>query len=373
MHRREFLLGSLGAGVTFVSSPLLASEIETIRAALKQTVGSNDKIVGMTAVTVDHGTTRMASFGSSGVPGVALDGNTVFEIASITKVLTALLLAQMVQSGEVAFNDPVGKYLPESVTLHERDRPITLLDLASYTSGLPNMPTNMPPKWWTLPSPMADYTDAKLYEFLSSYVPEYAPGTHYEYANLGFGLLGVALTRRAGKSFEDLVIDRICRPLELSHTRITLSDEMQRHLAQPHDVQLKPTPLWDMQALAGNGAFRSDATDLTVFLKACMGIKQTSLSAAMARLVETRAPTKLAGTDAALGWFITATKDHEFVWKTGGTGGCTSFLGFSKRDHRGAIVLSNFRWPNGDQDIINIGMKLIDPNHQPIDFTAYFS
>src|SRR5581483_5118699 len=300
INRRGFLWGLMGVGIIAAHRGAFAStqENERIRNLLKQTVGVNDKVAGMVAVTVDELGTHQAAFGSSGVPGVALDGDTVFEIASITKVLTALLLADMVQRGEVAFGDPVQKYLPASVTLHQRGRPITLLDLASYTSGLTNMPDNMPPHWWALPNPLADYSETKLYEFLSSYVPEYEPGTRYEYANLGFGLLGVALARRAGKSYGDLVIERICNPLGLSRTRIALSKEMRRHLVQPHDRELKPTPIWDMQALAGGGAFRSDATDMTVFLKACMGLKQTPLRKAMSRLVETRTPTRLAGTEA---------------------------------------------------------------------------
>jgi CubicO group peptidase (beta-lactamase class C family) len=373
MDRREFLLGSIGAGFAAAHGGgfATAQDTESIRAMLKQPVGVNEKVIGMVAVTVDERGTRKAIFGSSGVPGLNLGSDTVFEIASITKVLTSLLLADMVQRREVAFDDPVAKYLPASLTLHQRGRPITLLDLAAYTSGLPIMPGNMPPKWWTLPNPMVDYTEGKLYEFLSSYVPEYEPGIRYEYANLGFGLLGVALARRAGKSYEELMIERVCNPLGLSHMRITLSDDMRRHLVQPHDLELKPTPLWGMQALAGGGAFRSNAKDLTVFLKACMGLKQTPLSKAMARLIETRTPTRLAGTEAALGWFITSAKDEEFVWKTGGSGGCNSFIGFSTRNRRGAIVLSNFIWSN--QGTINLGMKLIDPDHQSIDFAAFFT
>jgi CubicO group peptidase (beta-lactamase class C family) len=204
-------------------------------------------------------------------------------------------------------------------------------------------------------------------------VPKYEPGTHYEYANLGFGLLGIALARRAGESYEQLVIERVCNPLGLSHTRITLSDDMRRHLVQPHTLEYKPTPLWDMQAMAGGGAFRSNPEDLIAFLKACMRLRQTPLSAAMARLVETRTPTMLTGTEAALGWFITSAEDDEYVWKTGLSGGCNTFIGFSKRSRRGAIVLSNFRWRPVDQGTINLGMKLINPDHQPIDFTAFYA
>jgi CubicO group peptidase (beta-lactamase class C family) len=374
MQRREFMLSSIGAGIAILARGYAATpENEPIRALLKQPVGANEKVVGMIAATVDGSGTRMATFGSSGVQGLSLNSDTVFEIGSITKVLTSLLLADMVQRGEVAFEDPVAKYLPASVTLHERGRPITLLDLASYTSGLPNMPDNFSPSLWATPNPLANYTESKLYEFLSSYVPKYEPGTRYEYANLGFGLLGVALARRAGKGYEELVIERVCNPLGLSHTRVTLSPDMRRHVVQPHTLELKPTPLWEMQALAGGGAFRSNAKDLIVILKACMGLKQTPLSAAMTRLTATRTPTMLAGTEAALGWFITSADDDEYVWKTGMSGGCNTFIGFSKRNRRGAIVLSNFVWRPIDQGTINLGMKLIDPDHQSIDFTAFYT
>jgi CubicO group peptidase (beta-lactamase class C family) len=339
---------------------------------LKQPVGANEKVVGMIGITVDESGTRMATFGSSGVPGLALDDKTVVEIMSITKVLTALMLVDMAQRGEVAFDDPVAKYLPASLTLHERGRPITLLDLASYTSGLPNMPGNLPPKWWADPNLLGGYTEDNLYEFLSSHVPKYEPGAHYEYANLGFGLLGIALARRAGRSYEDLLIERVCKPLSFSHTRITLSDDMRRHLVQPHDLELKPWPHWNCPAMAGAGAARSSVRDLTAFLKVCMGLKQTPLSAAMARLVETRRPTTVDGTQAGLGWFITSAKDEEIVWKTGLSGGCNSFIGFSTRSRRGSIVLSNFIWQPVDVGTTHLGMRLIDPDFQPVDFVPLY-
>ena len=155
MDRREFLLGGIGVGIaaTLGGGRAIAKQTESIRAMLKQLVGANEKVVGMIAVTVDERGTRMATFGSSGIPGLTLGTDTVFEIASITKVLTSLLLVDMVQRSEVALDDPVAKYLPASLTLHQRGRPITLLDLASYTSGLPIMPGNMPPKWWPFPIP----------------------------------------------------------------------------------------------------------------------------------------------------------------------------------------------------------------------------
>jgi CubicO group peptidase (beta-lactamase class C family) len=258
------------------------------------------------------------------------------------------------------------------VKLNERGRPITLLDLATYTSGLPNMPGNLPPDWYAYPNPLGDYTTDKLYEFLSSYVPKYEPGTHYQYANLGFGLLGNALAHRAGKSYEELLIERVCDPLGLDHTRITLTGDMQRHLAQGHDLNLKPTPLWDIPALPGAGTVRSNAKDLTVFLKACLGLAQTPLNSAFARLLETRKPTSLAGTDAGLGWFISSDETGQIVWKSGLSGGCNTYIGFSTQRRRGVLVLSNFLWRPIDDGTINIGMKLINPDFHPGDFGALY-
>src|SRR5687767_6607024 len=109
--RRDLLLGSVGAGLaTLGVGCTTAPETRAIRAKLKQTVGSNGEVAGMIALTVDEAGTHMATFGSSGVPGVALDEDAIIEIMSITKVLTALMLVDMVQRGEVAFDDPVAKH-----------------------------------------------------------------------------------------------------------------------------------------------------------------------------------------------------------------------------------------------------------------------
>jgi D-alanyl-D-alanine-carboxypeptidase/D-alanyl-D-alanine-endopeptidase len=174
---------------------------------------------------------------------------------SNTKVLTALLLADMVHRGEVSFDDPVSKYLPVALRVH--GAPITLLDLATYTSGLPNMPDNLPPDWWAYPDPMGNYTDAKLYEFVMDYVPKYEPAEHYEYANLGFGLPGIALAHRAGKSYETLLVERVCDPLGLAQTRITLTAEMHKRMVQGHDLTMKQTQFWNWPALPGAGYVRS--------------------------------------------------------------------------------------------------------------------
>jgi len=362
LRRREFLLVSVGAGVVGLGGACAAAPRESIREFLRLAVGKGEKVAGRVAVVVDEGGASVTAFGSSDAPGVAMDGNTVFEIGSITKVLTALMLADMVARREVACDDPVVKYLPTSVTLHERGRRITLLDLATYRSGLPNMPGNLPPRWWASPDPFAGYTREKLYEFLSSYVPEYEPGSHYQYANLGFALLGIALARRAKMSYEELLIKRVCDPLGLGHTRVALTGDMQRHLAQGHNPEnLKRAQSWDMPGLPEMGGVRSTASDMTVILRACMGLKRTPLNASFVRLLETRRPTSASGTEVGLGWFISSNRTEEIVWKSGLKGGFSSFIGFSTRTRRGAILLSNGGYAAGT------GLRPINPDFDPGD------
>ena len=234
------------------------------------------------------------------------------------------------------------------------------------------MPGDLPPDQYLHPNPLADYTQARLFSFLSSYVPKYMPGAHYQYDNLGFGALGIALARRAGRSYEELLVERICDPLGLAHTRVTPTADMERHLMQGHDLDLKPFPLWDAPAMPGFGSVRSTANDLTVFLKACMGLLHSPLSGALARLTGTQAPTSLAGTDAALAWFVTLDGGEQIVWKSGLSNGGNTFIGYSPQRRRGAIVLANFIWRPIDSGTINIRMKMIKPDFQPVEFNALY-
>jgi serine-type D-Ala-D-Ala carboxypeptidase/endopeptidase len=147
---------------------------------------------------------------------------------------------------------------------------------------------------------------------------------------------------------------------------------MRKHMAQAHDIKLNPAPLWNMQALQPAGGFRANVKDVTVFIKACIGLVQTPLKPSLARLLETRRHTSVAGTDAGLGWFISSDKSEEIVWKTGLTPGFNTFIGFSTRSRHGALVLSNFLWAPMDQGTTELGMKLINPDFHPVDFTPLY-
>lgn len=374
LRRRDYLLGSIGLGIAALGGGSLAAPArESVRAALRQTVGSHDAVAGTVAIVIDESGQSMVAYGSSGVPNVALDELAVFELGSITKVMTALLLADMAARGEVALDDPLAEYLPPSVKLNERARQITLRDLAGYNAGLPKFPGNLPADWYLNPNPFANYTTDSLHEAISSFAPQWGADRPFVYSSFGFGLLGVALARRGGKSYEKLLIERVCAPLGLSHTRITLPTDMQDHMVQPHDLNLKPTPFWDFSsALQGAGGARANVADATAFLKACMGIGKTSLRGAVIRTLETRRPTTLPGTQAALGWFISSDGNEEIAWKSGLTGGCNTFIGFSTKRRCGAFVLSNFVWQPIDVGTTLMGMKFIDSDFAPGDLALLY-
>jgi len=287
-----------------------------------------------------------------------LNGDTIFEIGSVTKVFTSLLLADMVQRGEVALDDPVAKYLPPGVKMPERNgRSITLVDLSTHTSGLPRLPANLNPK--DPNNPYADYSVEQLYQFLSGYQLTRDIGSKYEYSNLGGGLLGHVLARRAGTDYEALVKSRICDPLGMNSTRITLTPEMRARLAVGHNQALDSVENWDTPSLAGAGALRSTADDLLTFLAANLGYTKSPLAPAMAAMLRVRRPTDESGLEIALGWHIFTTNGKEIIWHNGGTGGYRSFVAYDPKARTGVVALSNAFTGVGVDDI---GRHLLDPN-----------
>lgn len=288
-----------------------------------------------------------------------LNGDTVFEIGSITKVFTSLLLADMVQRGEVALTDPVAKYLRAGVKMPQRKgRQITLEDLATHTSSLPRLPANLKPK--DAANPYADYTVAQMYEFLSSYELTRDIGSQYEYSNLGGGLLGHVLALRAGQDYESLVRSRITGPLGMKDTGIALTPGMKARLAAGYDAQLNRAANWDLPTLAGAGALRSTPNDLLTFLAADLGYTKTPLAPAMAAMLNVRRPTGNASLEVALAWHIfTSTSDEGIVvWHNGGTGGYRSFFGYNPKTRVGVVALSNASTTAGVDDI---GVHLLRP------------
>lgn len=331
-----------------MAADLLPTDAE-ISAVLTNRVETERRASGIVVGVIDAQGRRVIACGAPGSGGRPLDGKTEFEIGSVTKVFTSLILVDMVRCGEVALDDPAATYLPPDVTLPAPNgRAITLLDLATHTSGLPRLPSNLKPR--DPADPYAGYTDAKLYAGLHGATLNSRPGVAYAYSNLGAGLLGQLLARRAGLPYADLLAARITGPLGLTDTAITLSPEQKARRAIGHDEGLSPVGSWTMDSLAGAGGLSSTADDLLAFLAAALGYGETPLHGAMADQLVPRRPAG-AGTLVALGWHISSSPRGEIVWHNGGTGGFRSFVGFDRARSIGVVVLVDTASPVGGDDI----------------------
>jgi CubicO group peptidase (beta-lactamase class C family) len=267
--------------------------------------------------------------------GVAPGPDTLYEIGSITKVFTALLLADAVERGEASLDDPVQKHLAGRVAMPVQGTPVTLAHLATHTSGLPRLPDNMKPA--DTQDPYVDYGVASLYAFLAGHRLRRPPG-EYEYSNLGAGLLGHVLALRTTRGYEDLLVERVLTPLGLPDTRITLSPDQRRRLAPGHDAALRPARNWDFDVLAGAGGLRSTCRDLLAFARASRGGQAGTLGRALSTVQQERARAG-GGLAVGLGWHIAG--DGTTRWHDGGTGGYWAWLAVLPDRGLAAVVLAN--------------------------------
>lgn len=280
------------------------------------------------------------------------DGDSVFEIGSITKTFTSTALAVMSIRGRVRLDDSVGRYLPSSVRVPEHGaKQITLESLAMHTSGLPRVADNMGLFSDFSGDPYAGYRDEQLYEFLNTHKLRRSPGTEHEYSNLGMGLLGLALCRKAGAGYEQMVTGLVCKPLGLRDTTVTLSDSQRVRLVQGYAIQERvgnvmiavPSENWSFQdCTAGAGALKSTANDMLRYLKANMAAPGNELGQALQTLHTPRL--KIDDVEGVgLGWFMLSVPwaDEPVIWHNGGTGGYRSFVGFCKKRKLGVVVLAN--------------------------------
>jgi len=331
-----------------------------IREILVKRIDRQKQAVGIVVGFIEPAGRRIVNYGNlANNDPRTLDGDTIFEIGSVTKVFTSLLLADMVNRKEVALDDPAARYLPENVRMPERNgKSITLLHLATHSSGLPRIPGNLNPK--DPANPYADYSVDDLYRFLSGYSLPRDPGSEVEYSNLGAGLLGhllslVSQDGHAGTDYETLVRVRITEPLGMPDTAITLSSSMKQRMATGHNAMLAPVANWDLPTLAGAGALRSSANDMLTFLEAFLGYRESPLAPAMKAMLEPRRPVGRTGCEIGLGWHIFG----ESAWHDGGTGGFRSFVGYDPKASVGVVALSNAFTLTGVDDI---AVHLLNPN-----------
>jgi serine-type D-Ala-D-Ala carboxypeptidase/endopeptidase len=331
-----------------------------IAAFLQHRVECEKRDVGIVVGIVDEYGSRVVSCGKmDNGTDQEVDGDTLFDIASITKPFTGLLLQDMIQRGEMKLDDPVQEYLPASVRMPTHNgKDITLRHLVTHTSGLPHIADNLYPD--RADQPFANYTVAELNAFLSGHKLTREPGRKFEYSSLAVGLLGHVIALKAGTDYESLVVDRICRPLKMDSTRITLTPELKNRFATGHNQYGEAVPSWDRQTQLGGSALRSTANDLLKFLSANLGLTPSSLTPLMEKTHAVQLERTL-GVDVGMAWMIMATpQGTKIIWHAGGAPGYVTFAGFDKNRRRGVVVLSS-SW---DLDVQEIGLLLLESQWQ---------
>ena len=325
------------------------SEIHRIIEERVQTIAGPEGGMGIVVGVLDEKGPRVIAYGdTSAAERRSLTGDTVFEIGSVTKVFTALLLIDMVRTRHLKLTDPVAKYLPKATKVPERNgRSITVVDLATHTSGLPFMPDDMPA---LAEANGSSYSQADLYRFIGAQTLQSDIGSQWDYSNLDYWLLQEAIATRGHADFEQLLQKRVIAPLGLQSTAITLPPELEARVAIGHDAVMQPTaplaswPVFNLMPAAGG--MLSTANDLLRFLSVTMGYEDSKLAPSMAKLLQTRRP---AGeSEQALGWMIMGKGEDTIVLHDGGTMGFSSSMAWMPQQRAGVVVLMNQAGSVGD-------------------------
>lgn len=328
------------------SDVIFAEDIETkLKPIIGEYIGEEKPLFGAVIGVIRGDETFIGGFGrvSKDSPE-APNGETVYEIASVSKVFTGVLLAEMAIRNEIDPDDTLAEHLPNGCTVQENVRPMTLKDIAIHRSGLPRLPK----KFWeigkdTPDDPYSKFTVPVLLKTLSETEPLRPPGESYEYSNFGFAVLGTVLALKKEKSYDELVYERISKPLGMESTKMDLDESMQKRLAPGHDVEMNPVKNWYLAGFAGGGGLRSCVNDMMKFAEAALGNsgklkKDSSLAKAFVF-----SQTHQGGSDekppkTGFAWHIGA---NETTLHNGQTGGYSSILIIDRKRNIAVIVLSN--------------------------------
>ena len=326
---------------------------EELTALIQSRVEDGGAMGIVLGVVEADGSTRIVSYGDAGHEARPLGSTSVFEIGSITKVFTGILLSDMVERGEVALSDPVSKHLPDGVTVPSRNgRQITLLDLTTHRSSITRMPTNMIPDGT---GAYRKYTIDMMYEFLSTHELRRDIGVEFEYSNIAVALLGHVLSRVGGGTYEEVLRERVLDPLGMRMTSTRVEGAVREWMTVGHDDRGLVAPYRNWPELPGMGAIRSNAEDLLVFLAANARVPESRLGRVLQDAHEAR-NTMNDDTDIGLNWFVRNIGSSKIIWHGGATQGFRAFAGFDPETRVGAVLLAN-----SPAAITDIGLHLINP------------
>lgn len=283
-----------------------------------------------------------------------IDANSAFEIGSVSKTMTAVLLAELIIQGKAALDDPLADYLPEGTRLPDFEgRPILLRHVVTHTSGLPALPARMGTT--DVNDPYVDLTEDALLASLGDVTLAAAPGTAFEYSNFASMVLSYAVARRAGSDMETLLKQRLFAPLGMVHAYINTAPEGVR-AAHGHTPNAQPAPPWRFTTnLAGVGGVRATLDDMVRYVQGNLGLIESSVSPALelAQQAVSEQPPM------AMNWMLAQVGERRVHAHEGGTGGFSSFVSVDRERGRGVVILSDTAW-HSLGGLGSLGLHLVD-------------
>ncbi len=265
------------------------------------------------------------------------NSKSIYEIGSITKVFTGLLLAKAIEDKKVKLEDDIRLYLPSTCKkLMAGNQIITLQHLVTHTSGIPSVPDDMFTGKFDSLNPYIHYNKERIIRFLSKLSITEKPGKKMEYSNLGMGLLGIILADVYKQTYEALVQSMIVTPLNLTTVKMSLNGNEQSQFVNGYNSDGESTPHWDLGDLCGAGGLRSTPKDMLQFMIANLNATLPFIKVAQQSLFQTERD------NIGMAWVIQKTKARNtLVWHNGGTYGFSSFAGLVKEKNCAVVILSN--------------------------------
>jgi serine-type D-Ala-D-Ala carboxypeptidase/endopeptidase len=348
----------LSLALALSTAAAMAASGYDLRAALEQRFKGDRSGACIAAAVVENGTTAQAYFCANAKTERSIDERTAFEIGSITKTMTAALLAEIIARGEIAIDDPLAKLLPPGTEVPSfNGTDITVGNIVTHTSGLPSFPWR---RITDMSNPYARLTEADLLGALAKTQLKRAPGSQREYSNFALMVLSYALAKRSGRDFETLLRERLLSPLGMDDTFIVTRPSAVR-VAEGHFSNSRPTGPWDVRVdLAGAGGVRATLPDMVRYLEGQLGMRDSSITPVLAQTQEQIAGVGSQATSMA--WEILSTENgRTFVMHPGGTGGFSSFLAFDRAAKRGVVLLSDTALTEVG-GLRRLGLHLLDPS-----------
>ncbi|TDK25074.1 serine hydrolase [Luteimonas aestuarii] len=285
-----------------------------------------------------------------------IDADTAFEIGSVSKTMTAVLLADLIERGEASLDDPLADYLPEGTAVPTHDgAPILLRHVVTHTSGLPALPARMQTPATDVANPYARLTEEDLLASLGEATLNVAPGERFEYSNFASMVLSYVVAHRAGVDFETLLKQRLFAPLGMDKAFVNSAPEGVRP-AQGHSPNTQATSAWNFATnLAGVGGVRATLDDMVRYVQGNLGLVETAITPALVRAqqpVSEQPPM-------AMNWMLMPVAGRTVHVHEGGTGGFSAFVSVDRERQRGVVILSDTTW-NSIGSLGSLGLHLVD-------------